>query len=80
MPDLEIDNLQTNMRLLFPVKHCITESRTMMSDDDIDLLVKLRPDLMKSLKIEGSDLLAHLRSRDMLTYLEEEQVRVIKQK
>ena len=52
----------------------------MMSDDDRDLLVKLRPDLMKSLKIEGSDLLAQLSSRDTLTYLEEEQVRVIKQK
>ena len=79
MPYLETANLQTNMQLL-PVKDCIMESCSMMSEDDRDLLVKLRPDLMKSLEIEGSDMLAQLRSRDTVTYLEEEEIRVIKQK
>ena len=52
----------------------------MMSDNDRGLLVKLTPDLMKSLEIEGSDLLAQLRSLDTLTYLQEEDIKVIKQK
>ena len=73
-------NLQTKTQMVFPVKVCITESFTMMSDDDRDLLVKLRPDLMKSLEIESSDLLEQLRSRGELTALQEEDITVIKQK
>ena len=64
----------------FPVKACIIESFTMMSDGDRDLLVELRPTLMTSLDIGGSDLLAQLRSRHMLTDLQEEEIRVIKPK
>ena len=52
----------------------------MMSDDDRDLLEKLTPDLMQSLEIKSSDLLAQLKSRKMLTYLQKEEIEVTKQK
>ena len=52
----------------------------MMSENDRDLLEKLTPDLMQSLEIKSSDLLAQLKSRKTLTYLQKEEIEVIKQK
>ena len=49
----------------------------MMSVQDSELLVKLGPDLMKSIKIVGSDLLAHLRAKGALTDQEKNHIKVI---
>ena len=57
---------------------CTPESFAMMSDDDRDLLEKLTPDLMQSLEIKASDLLAQLKSRKTLTYLQKEDIEVVK--
>ena len=51
----------------------------MMSDQDRELLVKLGPVLMKSVKIVGSDLLAQLRAKGALTDQEKNHIKVIKQ-
>ena len=45
----------------------LNEFITMMSDQDRELLAKLGPDLMKSVIIDGSDLLAQLRAKRALT-------------
>ena len=51
----------------------------MMSDQDSELLVKLGPDLMKSVIIAGSDLLAQLRAKGALTDQQKNHIKVIKQ-
>ena len=50
-----------------------------MSDQDRELLIRLRPELMNRVTIEGSDLLAQLRIKGALTDLQHEVIKVIKQ-
>ena len=57
----------------------LRELVTMMSAQDRDMLVKLEPDLMESVLIVGSDLLARLRARGALTNQQKEHIKVIKQ-
>ncbi len=38
----------------------------MMSEEDLDLLERKRPELMMNIDLEGSTLLAHLRMRGVL--------------
>ena len=52
---------------------------TMMSAQDSKLLAKLGPDLMKSVTIDGSDLLAQLIAKDALTDQQKDRIKVIKQ-
>ena len=51
----------------------------MMSDQDRELLAKLEPELMKSVTIDDSDLLAQLRARGALTDQQKEAIQVIEQ-
>ena len=50
-----------------------------MSAQDRELLTKLGPDLMKSVIIDGSDLLAQLRAKGALTGQQKDRIKVIKQ-
>ena len=49
----------------------------MMSAEDRNSLVELGPDLMKSVIIDGSDLLAQLRAKHVLTEHQEEIIQVL---
>ena len=51
----------------------------MMSAQECKLLAKLEPDLMKSVIIDGSDLLAQLGARGALTRQQKDRIKVIKQ-
>ncbi len=48
----------------------------MISDQDLDLLEKSRPDLTKGIELEGSGLLAQLRQRAALRPEQEELIQV----
>ncbi len=48
----------------------------MISDEDRQLLVRHRPLLMQRVVIEGSNLIAELRSRDAITRVQEEAIKV----
>ena len=58
---------------------CLNELITMMSDQDRELLAKLAPELMKSVIIDGSNLLAQLRAKGTITDQQMEHIKVIKQ-
>ena len=57
----------------------LNELITMMSAQDRELLTQLAPELMKSVIIDGSDLLAQLRAKGALTDQQKECIKVIKQ-
>ena len=54
----------------------LNELITMMSAQDRELLAKLGPDLMKSVIIKGSDLLAQLRGKGALTDQQKDSIKV----
>ena len=58
---------------------CLKELITMMSAEDRILLAELGPDLMESVIIDGSSLLARLRAKHALTDQQKETIQVIKQ-
>ena len=57
----------------------VKELITVMSPQDRELLAKLAPELMESVIIDGSNLLAQLRARDALTDEQKDHIKVGKQ-